>query len=88
MISLMIVLCETVNRVKAVDTTDIFRNNIRMVYEHCSTDMPFGQAKIKELLECSKSKATDIMNVLKKVNTIEKVKGFGAGRYKFVDLQD
>ena len=68
--------------------TDTFINNIRIVYEHCNTDTLFGQAKVMEWLECSKSKATNIMNVLKKANVVEKVKGFGAGRYKFVDLQD
>ena len=73
---------------RAADVTDIFINNIRIVYEHCNTDTLFGQAKVMEWLECSKSKATNIMNVLKKANVVEKVKGFGAGRYKFVDLQD
>ena len=73
---------------KEADITDTFINNIRIVYEHCNTDTLFGQAKVMEWLECSKSKATNIMNVLKKANVVEKVKGFGAGRYKFVDLQD
>ena len=73
---------------KAVETTDIFINNIRMVYEHCNVDTPFGQANVTEWLECSKSKATNIMNVLKMIKIIEKVKGFGPGRYRFVDLQD
>ena len=73
---------------KAVKTTDIFINNIRMVYEHCNVDTPFGQANVMEWLGCSKSKATNIMNVLKTAEILEKVKGFGPGRYKFVDLQD
>lgn len=73
---------------KAVDVTDIFINNIRMVYEHCNVDIPFGQANVMEWLECSKSKATNIMKVLKKANVIEKVKGFGVGKYKFVDLKE
>lgn len=73
---------------KAVDVTDIFINNIRMVYEHCNVDIPFGQANVMEWLECSKSKATNIMKVLKKANVIEKVKGFGVGKYKFVDLEE
>lgn len=66
--------------------TDIFINNIRIVYENCNQDTPFGQANVMEWLECSKSKATNIMNVLKRANVIEKVKGHGAGRYKFVDF--
>ena len=73
---------------KAVDVTDIFINNIRIVYEHCGTGIPFRQANIMEWLDCSKSKATNIMNVLKNANVIEKVNGLGAGRYRFVELQD
>jgi len=72
---------------KAVDVTDIFINNIRIVYEHCGTGIPFRQANIMEWLDCSKSKATNIMNVLKNANVIEKVNGLGAGRYRFVELQ-
>ena len=71
-----------------MEATDIFINNIRMVYEHYNADTPFGQANVMEWLGCSKSKATNIMNVLKKAKIIEKVKGLGPGRYRFVDLQD
>ena len=39
-----------------------------------------------EWLECSKSKATNIMNVLKMANVIEKVNGFGPGKYRFVHI--
>lgn len=73
---------------KAANVTDIYVNNIRMVYEHCGTDALFGQANVMEWLGCSKSKATNIMNVLKKAEVIEKVKGHGSGRYRFVNLQD
>ena len=71
-----------------MEATDIFINNIRMVYEHCNVDTQFGQANVMEWLECSKSQATNIMNVLKTAEIIEKVKGLGPGKYKFVDLQD
>mgnify|MGYP004630607071 FL=1 len=77
-----------IHLLKAVDVTDKFINNIKMVYEHCGLEIPFRQSDIMEWLGCSKSKATNIMNVLKKANIIEKVKGLGAGRYKFVDLRD
>lgn len=73
---------------KAADATDIFINNIKMVYECCNVGTPFGQANIMEWLRCSKSKATNIMNVLKKAMIIEKVKGLGAGKYRFVNLQE
>ena len=71
---------------KAVNATDIFINNIKMVYECCNVGAPFGQGNVMRWLKCSKSKATNIMTVLKKANVIEKVKGFGAGKYRFVDL--
>ncbi len=71
-----------------VGATDIYINNIRSVYEHCGVDTLFGQINVMEWLECSKSKATNIMNVLKMANVIEKVKGFGHGKYRFADIQN
>ena len=72
----------------AVGATDIYINNIRIVYEHCRVDTLFGQTNVMEWLNCSKSKATNVMNVLKMGNAIEKVKGFGPGKYRFLDLKD
>lgn len=72
----------------AVGATDIYINNIRIVYEHCRVDTLFGQTNVMEWLNCSKSKATNVMNVLKMANAIEKVKGFGTGKYRFLDLKD
>lgn len=72
----------------AVGATDIYINNIRIVYEHCRVDTLFGQTNVMEWLNCSKSKATNVMNVLKMANVIEKVKGFGPGKYRFLDLKD
>lgn len=72
----------------AVGATDIYINNIRIVYEHCRVDTLFGQTNVMEWLNCSKSKATNVMNVLKMTNAIEKVKGFGPGKYRFLDLKD
>lgn len=34
-------------------------------------------------LDCSKSKATNVMNALKQAGIIEKVKGLGPGKYRF-----
>ncbi len=68
------------------NTTAIFINNIEKVFEQCGTDVLFGQTNVMEWLGCSKSKATNIMNALKKANVIEKVTGFGAGKYKFLKL--
>lgn len=72
----------------AVGATDIYINNIRIVYEHCRVDTLFGQTNVMEWLNCSKSKATNVMNVLKMANAIEKVKGFGPEKYRFLDLKD
>lgn len=74
----------------AVGATDIYIYiyNIRIVYEHCRVDTLFGQTNVMEWLNCSKSKATNVMNVLKMANAIEKVKGFGSGKYRFLDLKD
>ena len=48
----------------AVGATDIYINNIRIVYEHCRVDTLFVQTNVMEWLNCSKSKATNVMNVL------------------------
>ena len=45
--------------------------------------VPFGQSNVMEWLNCSKSKATNIMNVLRSAGIIEKVTGLGVGKYKF-----
>lgn len=37
----------------------------------------FGQANVMAWLDCSKSKATNVMNALKQAGIIEKVKGLG-----------
>lgn len=72
----------------AVGATDIYIYNIRIVYDHCRVDTLFGQTNVMEWLNCSKSKATNVMNVLKMANAIKKVKGFGPGKYRFLDLKD
>ena len=66
--------------------TDVFVTNIEKVFEHCGTDIPFGQGNIMEWLHCSKSKATNIMNVLSGAEIVEKVRGLGIGKYRFLQL--
>ena len=71
---------------KNAGATDKFIYNIKVVYEYCDKGEPFGQADVMKWLKCSKSKATNIMSVLKQANAIEKVRGLGAGKYRFVEL--
>ena len=63
-----------------------FIANIKMVFENTGTETIFGQADIMTWLDCSKSKATNVMNAMKQANVVEKVKGYGAGKYKFVKI--
>lgn len=53
------------------------------MFEPDEIDTAFGQADIMKWVGCSKSKATNIMNVLKRVEVIEKVTGLGAGKCEF-----
>lgn len=62
-----------------------FIANIKIVFENSGTEQVFGQADIMTWLECSKSKATNVMNAMKKAEIITKVKGFGAGKYRFIE---
>ena len=57
-----------------------------MVFDRCGTEGIFSQANVMEWLQCSKSKATNVMNAMKEAKVIEKVKGFGPGKYQFVKL--
>ena len=68
------------------NVTETFIFNIHQVFEQCGVDMPFGQKNVMQWLDCSKSKATNIMNAMKTAKIIEKVNGLGAGRYKFIEL--
>jgi predicted HTH transcriptional regulator len=70
---------------EAARVTDTFILNIELVFERYERGVPFGQANVMEWLNCSKSKATNIMNVMKAANVIDKVTGFGPGKYEFVE---
>ena len=68
---------------KEVKITDVFINNIEIVFNNCGVGVPFGQSNVMEWLNCSKSKVTNIMNVLRSAGIIEKVTCLGVGKYKF-----
>ena len=65
---------------------EIFVNNIQQVFNFCGFGVPFGQSNVMEWLNCSKSKATNIMRVMKKAKVIRKVTGMGPGKYEFVRI--
>lgn len=69
------------------EITATFVLNIERVFNICGTNMAFGQANVMEWLQCSKSKATNVMNAMKAAKVIRKVTGLGAGRYKFIERQ-
>ena len=71
---------------KEADVTDTFIYNIQKVFEMCGVSVPFGQANVMEWLNCSKSKATNIMTVMKAAKVIKKVTGLGPGKYEFLDV--
>jgi predicted HTH transcriptional regulator len=70
---------------EAAKVTDIYKYNIELVFERYERGVPFGQSNVMEWLDCSKSKATNIMSVMKAANVIEKVSGLGPGKYEFVE---
>lgn len=71
---------------KEAGITDKFISNSKIVYDKCGVGVPFGQANVQEWLDCSKSKATNVMRALKKAKVIKKVTGYGSGRYEFIEL--
>lgn len=68
------------------EVTDTFINNIEQVFEQCGIGVPFGQTNVMEWLNCSKSKATNVMNAMKAAEVIKKVTGLGPGKYEFVEV--
>ena len=71
---------------REAEITDKFIKNIEQVFCACGVGVPFGQANVQEWLNCSKSKATNVMNAMKAAKVIKKVTGYGSGRYKFIEL--
>ena len=72
---------------KDAGITDIFIKNIESVFYYCGIGVVFGQANVEEWLNCSKSKATNIMNAMRTAGIIEKVTGYGSGRYRFKEMK-
>ncbi len=68
------------------EVTNTFINNVEQVFEQCGIGVPFGQTNVMEWLNCSKSKATNIMNAMKAAKVIKKVTGLGPGKYEFVEV--
>lgn len=72
---------------KNIGMTDIFIKNIESVFNQCGIGVVFGQANVQEWLNCSKSKATNIMNAMRTAGIIDKVTGYGSGRYQFKEMK-
>jgi predicted HTH transcriptional regulator len=66
--------------------TEVFVRNIERVFDNCGVGVPFGQVNVMEWLDCSKSKATNLMNAMKTAKIIRKVHGMGPGKYEFIEL--
>ena len=71
-------------RLDAAGVTDKFKKNIEKVFDQSNSE-PFGQTNIMEWLGCSKSKATNVMNAMKKAEIVVQINGLGVGKYKFTD---
>jgi predicted HTH transcriptional regulator len=73
-------------RFEEASVTEVFARNIESVFDNCGISVPFGQDNVMEWLDCSKSKATNLMNAMKAAKIISKVNGMGPGKYEFVEL--
>ena len=72
---------------KKAEISTKFVANIKMVFESAGTETVFGQADVMIWLDCSKSKATNVMSAMKQAKIVEKIKGYGAGKYKFISRE-
>lgn len=66
--------------------SDVFIRNIEQVYCECGMGVVFGQTNVMVWLNCSKAKATNVMNAMKKAKIVKKVSGLGPGKYEFVEM--
>lgn len=64
-------------RMEEKGITERFIHNIEIVYKEYGVETVFGQSNIMELLDCSKSKATNIIKAMKQAGVIGKVAGLG-----------
>lgn len=55
--------------------SDVFIRNIEQVYCECGMGVVFGQTNVMVWLNCSKAKATNVMNAMKKAEIVKKVSG-------------
>ena len=62
--------------------------SIGVVFASNGTDAAFGQKDVMSCLHCSQSKARNIINAMKAAGIIEKVTGFGPGKYRFIEFED
>ena len=62
--------------------------SIGVIFAFNGTDAVFGQKDVMSCLKCSQSKARNIINAMKAAGIIEKVTGFGPGKYKFTEFED
>lgn len=67
------------------EITEKYMQSISSVYDKVGNDTPFGQSDVQKWLDCSKWKATNIMNIMKNAGIIYQVKDYGSGKYKFID---
>ena len=68
------------------DVTKTFVANIQSIFEQYG-DRVFGQSNVMECLHCSKTKAANVIHVMRKTDVIAKVTGFGNGKYKFIEIK-
>lgn len=68
---------------RTAGVTKIFIANIEKVYQNTGLGV-FRQSDVMRFLDCSKSKAGNVINAMKQAKIITKVEGMGMGRYRFV----
>ena len=62
---------------------EISRNILIEMFERYSTTQVFSRSLLMGDFHASSDKAGDLINILKKIDVIEAVKGLGKGKYRF-----
>jgi hypothetical protein len=73
---------------KRAGVTEVFVHNIEQIFEKSGVEVSFGQINVIKWLDCSKSKATNLMRTMKAAKIIRKVTGKGPGKYEFIKIEE
>lgn len=75
------------NAINGIKATKATKEKAKILFEQMEFDGIFGRKDIMEILSISITAAGNLLNNLKNAGLIEAVRGYGKGKYKFIEPQ-